>query len=278
MSTYENYSIVARSYDQTRAPIGVAIILDFLGHNPIALRQQRLLDAGCGTGNYTFALSSELGHINAADANPKMLDRARLKLDGADNTEFHHARLQALPFGATSFDGVIVNQVLHHLDDGTDPSYPACREAFAEFARVMKPNAVLVVNTCSHDQLRRGFWPYALIPEARERMCRRHIPIPQLAETMNNLGFTLVGERPVIDPPLQGEAYFDEHGPFSPSWRNGDSIWSTVSDTELQAALAQLDELEKSHELDRFVATLDAQRQDVGQIMFLAFQKHQDTH
>jgi hypothetical protein len=141
----------------------------------------------------------------------------------------------------------------------------------------MKPNAVLVVNTCSHDQLRRGFWPYALIPEARERMCRRHIPINQLVETMDNLGLTHRGECPVIDPPLQGDAYFDEHGPFSPSWRNGDSIWSTVSDTELQTALARLAELEKIHELDKFVATLDTPRRDIGQITFLAFQKVQNT-
>lgn len=268
---------MARSYDQTRAPIGVDIVLDFLGRNPIALRHQRLLDAGCGTGNYTLALSSELGHISAADANPKMLDCARSKLDGADNTEFHHAQLQALPFDAESFDGVIINQVLHHLDDGSDPSYPTCGKAFGEFTRVMKPGAVLVVNTCSHEQLRRGFWPYALIPEACERMCGRHIPIPQLIDTLDKLGLAHHGERPVTDPPLQGDAYFDTHGPFSSSWRSGDSIWSTVSDTELKTALARLDELEKIHELDQFVATLDAPRREVGQVTFLAFQKIQNT-
>ena len=74
-----------------------------------------------------------------------------------------------MPFDKETFDGVMINQVLHHLPDDPAKGFPAHRRVFEEFARVLKPGGVLTVNTCSQEQLRHGYWYYDLIP----KRCRR---------------------------------------------------------------------------------------------------------
>ena len=72
-------------------------------------------------------------------------------------------------------DGVIINQVLHHLSDSNANDWQAHRAVFAELARVLRPGGAIVINSCSHLQLERGFWFYHLIPSAlceiKERTC-----------------------------------------------------------------------------------------------------------
>ena len=49
-SKYENYTKASNFYDQTRVAVGIDKILTQLD-NPA---EATVLDAGCGTGNYTF--------------------------------------------------------------------------------------------------------------------------------------------------------------------------------------------------------------------------------
>ena len=180
MSNYENYAEAARHYDGTRGiPVGVEIITGCLAQGGTPLAQQYLLDAGCGTGNYSMALLPQVGRISAVDMNDSMLGYARDKLAdecARGRIDFHRASIDSLPFADSVFDGIIVNQVLHHLELAAEAGYPVYRKVFAEFARVLKPGGGVVVNTCSHQQLRHGFWYYRLIPAETERMCERHAP------------------------------------------------------------------------------------------------------
>ena len=74
MSNYENYAEAARHYDGTRGiPVGVEIITGCLAQGGTPLAQQYLLDAGCGTGNYSMALLPQVGRISAVDMNDSML-------------------------------------------------------------------------------------------------------------------------------------------------------------------------------------------------------------
>ena len=52
-----------------------------------------------------------------------------------------------------------MSQVLHHLDDSSKPDgrYPVVRETLAEAIRVLKKGGVIVIDTCSHDQVRGRF-------------------------------------------------------------------------------------------------------------------------
>ena len=282
MSNYENYSETSQRYDATRIPVGVEIIIGCLAQNKTPLAQQYLLDAGCGTGNYALALLAQVGRISAIDINQNMLNRAREKLTSNNKSEnkridFQYAPIDALPFDDAVFDGIIINQVLHHLQLASDADYPIYRKVFAEFARVLKPCGNLVVNTCSQQQLRHGFWYYRLIPDETAQMCERHAPILVLQQLMQDVGIAYQQCFVPVDALMQGNAYFNPRGPLYKSWRDGDSIWSTVSDTRIEEIHLQINKLDQSSKLEDYIHDNDKTRQHIGQMSFLHGQRTADT-
>ena len=270
MSAYENYTAVSADYDRTRVPLGVEIIVGCLASGGRALASLRLLDAGCGTGSYTAVLRPYVGAIDAVDLNPSMLAVARAKLDRTTGcpVALHQSSIDALPFEDACFDAVMVNQVLHHLPDSPREGWPMLRRVLAEFARVLRPGGAAIINTCSHEQLRRGWWYGSLIPEAVEAMCRRHVDTEPLTGLLAEAGLAPRGRFVPSDAVMQGDAYFDGRGPLDPAWRRGDSLWSTVSELELERALERVRALEKTGKLEAFVLDQDRMRPSVGQVGF----------
>ena len=276
MSSYENYSKTSASYDTTRPPQGLEVIREALSTNAVPLKTQVLLDAGCGTGQYTAALINDVAQITAIDLNEAMLSEAKEKLHGETESGrlvFQQASLEALPIDAQSVDAIMVNQVLHHIADDPDTHWPGHQRVFAEFARVLKPGGMIVINSCSHVQLRSGFWFYQLIPNAIERICRRTCDPTVIAELLQAVGFSQT--RHAVDPQIvmQDASYFSAQGVFDPNWRSGDSIWALATPDELQAALEEAAQLGEAGELDSFMRHHDAKRQSVGQLTFSSAQR-----
>lgn len=270
MSAYENYAAVSADYDRTRVPIGVEVILGCLAARGGPLASLRLLDAGCGTGGYSAALRPHLGAIDAVDMNPSMLGVARAKLDRTPGcpVTLHEAGIDALPFEDACFDMVMVNQVLHHLPDSPHEGRPLLRRVLGELARVLRPGGAAMINTCSHEQLRHGWWYAMLVPGAIEAMCRRHPDTGELTAFLAEAGLTPCGRFVPSDAVMQGDAYFDGRGPLDPTWRRGDSLWSLVSEPELERALDRIRALDEAGTLDTFVAEQDRRRPYIGQIGF----------
>jgi ubiquinone/menaquinone biosynthesis C-methylase UbiE len=272
MSTYENYSETSKSYDKTRVPIGVEIILGCLARAPLPLARMKLLDAGCGTGAYSRAVLPHVAHIDAVDINPDMLDVASKKLCSPHiegSIRFHRAAIDELPFEDASFDSIMVNQVLHHLPDSDAAGYPAYRRVLKEFSRLLRSSGRLIINTCSHTQLRDGFWPYALLPEVVEKICKKHVPLDELERLLEEYGFSSSARYVPVDAVIQGEAYFDARGPLDKHWRDGDSLWAMATESELQQALAKLRELDQHGELEQFMERQDRSRHNIGQVTFV---------
>ena len=272
MSAYENYTAVSKDYDRTRIPVGLEIILGCLASVGRSLASLRLLDAGCGTGSYCAALRRYAGAIDAVDLNLSMLGVARAKLDGRPGcpVALHEAGIDALPFEDACFDAVMVNQVLHHLPDSPNDGWPMLRRVLGEFARVLRPGgvAVIIINTCSHEQLRRGWWYASLVPEAVATIRRRHADTEVLKGLLAEAGLIPRGRFVPSDAVMQGGAYFDRRGPLDPAWRRGDSLWSMVSESELERALDRIRALDEAGTLDAFVDEQDRMRPSVGQVGF----------
>lgn len=272
MSSYENYTQTSKRYDETRVPVGIEIYLGCFARAPVALEQMTILDAGCGTGSYSQALLDHVGRIEAVDLNPGMLGVARDKLAtayAAGRIAFHQSAIDSLPLDDASVDGVMLNQVLHHIPDNADTGYPAYKRLFGEFARVLKPGGVLMVNTCSHTQLREGWWFYHLLGDVVEEMCAMHIPLDRLSDVLAACGFDVGGRYVPLDGVLQGAAYFDPAGPLDQSWRDGDSVWALVDEQTLASVVAKLGAKQVNGELDAYAREHDARRQVVGQATFV---------
>ena len=102
---------------------------------------QRVLDGGCGTGEFTQRLGRELGlELTALDLSPRMVGLTRDR--GLDTCL---GDLQALPFADTSFDCVVANRVLYHLPD--------LDRGLTDIARVLRPGGRLVAITYSREHL-----------------------------------------------------------------------------------------------------------------------------
>ncbi len=271
MSRYEDYAAVSAVYDETRAPIGAEILCRCLDTAAAPLSEIHLLDAGCGTGAYSQAMLSRIGRIDAVDLNDGMLAVARGKLaddETAGRVAFHQAGIDALPFADETFDAAMINQVLHHLEDGADPSFPAHGAVIAEMARVLRPGGVLVVNICTHQQLSEGYWYYDLVPQAREACIRRHVPAERLQAMLADAGFQPRAPEAALDAVMQGEAYFDPTGPLSESWRKGDSFWALATEEQVIQAETVVRDMQAAGTLEDWFRKRDERREGVGQFTF----------
>lgn len=271
MSRYEDYTSVAKSYDETRLPIGIDILRQCLELADFPLVEMALLDAGCGTGAYTAALLPHVGHIEAVDLSEDMLAVARAKLadeEAVGRVAFRKASIDALPFEAGSFDAAIINQVLHHLADEKDASFSAHRAVIREMHRVLRPGGVLVVNTCTIEQLAYGYWYYDLVPEARDASIRRHIPADRLESMLADAGFEPCAPKVPEDAVMQGGAYFDPIGPLRESWRRGDSFWALATPDQIARAEDRVRKMLDDGTLRRWFQERDARREAVGQFTF----------
>jgi SAM-dependent methyltransferase len=272
MSSYEHYDKTSALYDRTRWPIGAEIILGCLAQGGVAPSQMTVLDAGCGTGNYARALLPHVARIEALDRSAGMLEVAAQKLGGAiasGRVVLHRGEIAALPLADATIDGVMVNQVLHHLPDDPEAGWPAHRRVLAGLARVLRPGGVVVINTCTAHQVERGFWPVHLIPEAGAEISRRLMPLDALESALLDSDIAPRGRFVPVDAVVQGPDYFDPRGPLRPEWRAGDSIWALVDDARLAEVERTLRALDARGEIEAYVTRHDALRPQIGQITFV---------
>ncbi len=271
MSKYEDYGEVAKVYDETRAPIGVEILLGCLTAAGTPLSGIHLLDAGCGTGAYARAVVGHVGHIDAVDLNEGMLDVARAKLAGQEaqgRIAFHHASIDALPFEDEAFDAAMINQVLHHLETGEDDSHPGHARVIAEIHRVLRPGGALVINMATREQLRDGFWYYGLAPRAGEASMALIPSSARLEAMLTAAGFEFRGRHVALDAVMQGAAYFDPAGPLDERWRKGDSFWALAGPKGVAGAVARVREMQAAGTLEAWFRECDERRRGVGQFTF----------
>ena len=112
---FENYQETSKSYDTTRVPIGVEILLGCFASTPRPLSEQIILDGGCGTGNYIEALQGKVGTIYGLEFNEGMLRQGQQKFPREANIHLTQGNLLNLPYEKNYFDGMMSNQVIHHL-------------------------------------------------------------------------------------------------------------------------------------------------------------------
>jgi 2-polyprenyl-3-methyl-5-hydroxy-6-metoxy-1,4-benzoquinol methylase len=102
---------------------------------------ERILDAGCGTGNYSIALAKAGFHVIGTDFAAGMLTKAREKIDLAlsENVSFQQVDLNApLDFPKGYFDQIISISVLQAV---AHPDF-----TLSELYRVLKPRGTIVLS------------------------------------------------------------------------------------------------------------------------------------
>ena len=270
VSSYENYSEVSRLYDHMRRPVGVQQTLARLSRSAPAATLE-ILDAGCGTGQFSEVLLPYVRALQCVELNPGMLDVARGKLLGAGAAvTFHQGDLLELPLADNSVDGACINQVLHHLPD--DDSWSLMRRAFQEIRRVLRPGGTFVFNTCTNEQLAKGYWYFKLLPERTlKAMGARYAPLDVVNAQLAAVGFGEI-EHHVPDQVIFGDNYLRSDGPLDSDWRRADSTWTHATPAELDTILQRVRDMQAAGTLQAWMHAADASRRGVGQVTLVAAQ------
>ena len=107
----------------------------------------KVLDIGTGTGRMAELFASHAQHIVALDKNLEMLRVARAKLQHlpTEKIELVQGDFVDLPFAESSFDTVLLHQVLHFAQEP--------EQALIEAARVTRPGGRIgIVDFAAHDR------------------------------------------------------------------------------------------------------------------------------
>jgi len=77
---------------------------------------RRVCDVGCGDGFLSARLARRVPEVTAVDADAPVLERARTRFPDSPVT-WLHADVMTAELAPRSFDAVVSNATLHHLDD-----------------------------------------------------------------------------------------------------------------------------------------------------------------
>ena len=118
---FENYNKTSQTYDDLRLPIGLDSLDAALKRASDTLEtpinELKLLDVGCGTGNYINAVKEKVGSCTGLEYNEGMSAKFKAKHEGDDRVQLHLGSVLDMDnyFPENSFDVVIMSQIMHHL-------------------------------------------------------------------------------------------------------------------------------------------------------------------
>jgi ubiquinone/menaquinone biosynthesis C-methylase UbiE len=128
MFLFDHFDLVAPYYDRVFYRQGVSLLAEFVA----AERTHCLLDVGGGTGRVAQFFVERVARVCILDPSPRMLAEGERK--GICVTR---GEAERIPFGASTFDRIIVVDAFHHMRDH--------RQAAGELMRVLKPGGRLVI-------------------------------------------------------------------------------------------------------------------------------------
>jgi len=104
--------------------------------NYLPAHMERVLDIGCGTGEFSRLLSKYAGEVIALDISEEMLAKARSMASQLTNITYVKADFMSYDIEPESYDSIVTIATAHHLP---------LEEFFIKAAIVLKPGGSLIV-------------------------------------------------------------------------------------------------------------------------------------
>ena len=215
-----NYNILAQDYDLTRTA-NIDVINLFAAE--LQLDGKVILDFGCGTGNFAYAINKlTAADIYGVEPSDGMREKALSK--GLDARRGDHTDI---PFDDNFFDFIYMTDVIHYVPD--------LKQMFFEFYRVLKSDGLICILTESHGQLETRFW-VKHFPTTVATEKKRYPDIPDIIFAAKTAG---LDEYKVIVNDADSEVIITED--FVKLVENkGFSMFRLIEETDYQAGLTEL--------------------------------------
>jgi demethylmenaquinone methyltransferase/2-methoxy-6-polyprenyl-1,4-benzoquinol methylase len=178
---FDHFDLIAPYYDRIFRRQGVPVLDALVEPEPT----HRLLDVGGGTGRVAQFFVARVAQVCVLDPSPQMLTEGKRK--GICITR---GEAEQIPFGAQTFDRIIVVDAFHHLREH--------RQAASELMRVLVPGGRLII-----EEPDIAHWGVKLIALAEKLLLMRSkfYRTQELASMFERLGAQVRVER-------QGYAYW----------------------------------------------------------------------
>lgn len=141
-----DYDKLAPSFAQTHN-VNNKIFLELISYfNP--QRPIKILDFGCGTGNYLYAIRKKTVYESYG---VEPCDRMRLYAKKKNpHIIIRKGNHENIPYPDNFFDYIYMTNVVHHVEN--------ISQMYKEFYRVLKPNGIVCICTESRAQLLSKYW------------------------------------------------------------------------------------------------------------------------
>ena len=133
----EGYDKWAPTYDKERNPLIVLeedITLDFIGD----VKNQKVLDIGCGTGRYCKLLAERGAKVVGLDPSPRMLEYAKKKITPEIKFELRLGKIEDAEFPPNHFNVVVSALTLGHVSE--------LEPVIEKVSRIIKSRGRLIVS------------------------------------------------------------------------------------------------------------------------------------
>jgi len=102
----------------------------------LPVHMERVLEVGCGTGEFSRLLSKYAGEVIALDISEEMLAKARSMASQLTNIKYVKADFMVYDIEPESYDSIVTIATAHHLP---------IEEFFRKVSRVLKPGGSLII-------------------------------------------------------------------------------------------------------------------------------------
>jgi 2-polyprenyl-3-methyl-5-hydroxy-6-metoxy-1,4-benzoquinol methylase len=155
--------------------------LRFNGLEKGTFEGMRIIDMGCGHGNFDHALlnagAAEVVGVDYGSDSIRYAEAARDKLGVAESRlRFIHATVYDVPEQSGSFDAAVQNGVFHHLDDED--------RAYREMHRLLKPGGIAWIYTEGEGSIARDLFHVSV-------QILADVPAKLVQDHLAHLGFSI---------------------------------------------------------------------------------------
>jgi ubiquinone/menaquinone biosynthesis C-methylase UbiE len=256
------YNTIGKGYNLTRK--ADSYLTSRLLHFLQPQTGKHYLDIGCGTGNYTIALSNLGLNFTGVEPSEMMLDVAR-SIDKHIN--WLTGTAEQIPAGDNAFNGAMATLTIHHWKN--------IGLALKEIYRVTETDGKFVLFTATPKQMQ-GYWLNHYFPNMLQSSINQMPGLEAIETELVNAGFkNIIKEKYFIKEDLQD--YFLYAGKLNPMLyldekiRAGISSFAALANSEEVAA--GLSELKADINSGKFESVKAGYENEMGDYLFVVAEK-----